>query len=111
MFRGWDILPILGDLMRFLRKHRLIIGYLVLSVFMVLALYGGYVADQHAKRAVKINCNFGNQNRQVMRVILMDANKRTQTSRQRSREEKRAAQEFYDRQLQRLKPFDCSRLP
>ncbi len=87
-----------------------LVGYLIMFVFFVGALYYAYEADHHAQNAILVNCNFGNKNREVIRLILSDANQRTQTSKQRSPEQKRASAQFYNAQLQRLKPFDCSRL-
>lgn len=95
-------------------KHKPVFAYLLLWLAMVASF--GFIEWERRERleaanyAIKINCEFGNRNRTAIRTILLDANRRTQTSGQRTREEKRAAQDFYNRQLQRLKPFDCDSL-
>ena len=98
------------DLMNFIERHKSTIGYLIMFAFVLVALYGGHHADQQAQRAIQVNCQFGNKNRDVMRLILKDANNRTQTSKQRTEEQKRIARVFYERQIARLKPFDCEAL-
>jgi hypothetical protein len=67
-------------------------------------------ALERAEKAILVNCDFGNQNRLAMRRILQNANRQSQTSRQRSPEEKRISNEFYKKQLKELPLFDCDRL-
>lgn len=91
-----------------------LIGYVALWVGMLFAVgFTGYessVREREVARAIQVNCFFGNENRQAMRAILADANRRTQTSQQRTAAEKKAAQTYYETQIARLKPFDCERL-
>lgn len=91
-----------------------IIGYAALWAGMVLALaFTGYERREREEafaHAVQVNCNFGNQNRNALAAIIRDANRRTQTSRQRTPEQKRQAKEFYEQSLKALKPFDCDSL-
>lgn len=94
--------------------HLQITAYVILWIGMIGAF--GFTEWERRERAaaanyaVKVNCEFGNLNRAAIKTILLDANRRTQTSQQRTREEKRAAQEFYNRQIARLTPFDCESL-
>jgi uncharacterized membrane protein len=91
-------------------NHWAVIGYLILALAMGIALYGSWHADRAAQRAIQVNCNFGNENRRIIRLILEDANKRTQTSNQRTPEEKREAAKFYGQYLRELEAFDCDAL-
>ena len=90
--------------------RRALIGYLILCVFLGVALWGGYHADQKAERSIQVNCRFGNENRNVIRLILQDSNRRLQTSEQRSQEEKRVGEQVYMKYLSILEPFDCDAL-
>lgn len=77
-----------------------VIGYAILSAFIVFSLWGNYQNNLNV-------CHGLNENRKIMRLILQDASKRTQTSKQRTPEEKAEAKEFYEAQLERLRPVPC----
>ena len=96
------------------KKHTNVLGYLALWVGVLAAFgYGEWERQNRERdvvRAIQINCNIGNEHRSTLRTILMDANRRTQSSKQRTTEEKKEAAEFYEKALNKLKPFNCGKL-
>jgi hypothetical protein len=90
------------------RPNRLaIVGFCILSFFNFLGLYGAWLNDQHQKQEAYENCIFNQTNRNGLRGVLIDANRRTQTSNQRTAEEKQNAQEFFDKAIKKFPKIEC----
>lgn len=84
-----------------------LVGYAILTVFVVLSLYGTHQNDVLLEQQQIENCQVAKENRHALRTIFIDAAKRTASSSQRTKQEKKDAKEFYDNALSLLPPIDC----
>lgn len=80
--------------------HRAVIGYAILMLFVLIGFARGEQIDNKV-------CSYSEADRQIIRTILIDANRRTQTSDQRTKEEKETAAKYYAETLAKIPPVKC----